>query len=118
MSVSAETGEAAHRTRLANERTYLAWWRTGVTALAVGLGAGKLVPALSSGSTWPYTAIGVGFAAIGVACSVYAFRRQREVDAAIGRGETAPPDPRMGVLLSGGGALLGLLLIVVLLAQS
>jgi putative membrane protein len=118
VSVSDETGEAAHRTRLANERTYLAWWRTGVTALAVGLGAGKLIPALSSGSTWPYTAIGLGFAALGVACSVYAFKRQREVDAAIGRGETAPPDPRMAALLSGGGALLGLLLIVVLLAQS
>jgi putative membrane protein len=109
--------ESAHRTRLANERTYLAWWRTGVTALAVGLGAGKLIPALSSGSTWPYTAIGVGFAAIGVACSVYAFTRQREVNAAIERGETAPPDPRMAALLSAGGGLLGLLLIVVLLVQ-
>jgi inner membrane protein YidH len=118
VTVSDETRDAAHRTRLANERTYLAWWRTGVTALAVGLGSGKLIPALSSGSTWPYTAIGVGFAAMGVACSVYAFSRQRVVDAAITRGETAPPDPRMAALLSGGGALLGLLLIVVLLAQS
>jgi putative membrane protein len=110
VTVSEETRESAHRTRLANERTYLAWWRTGVTALAVGLGSGKLIPALSSGSTWPYTAIGLGFAAMGVACSVYAFKRQREVDAAVGRGMVA--------LLSTGGALLGLLLIGVLLAQS
>jgi uncharacterized membrane protein YidH (DUF202 family) len=26
--------DATRRTRLANERTYLAWWRTGLTALA------------------------------------------------------------------------------------
>ncbi len=36
--------DATRRTRLANERTYLAWWRSGLTALAVGLAAGKLVP--------------------------------------------------------------------------
>ena len=70
-----DAGDATRRTRLANERTYLAWWRTGLTAFAVGLGSGKLIPALSSGSTWPYTAIGLGFAAIGVACSLYAFKR-------------------------------------------
>ena len=28
------------RTRLANERTYLAWWRTGIAALAVPLALG------------------------------------------------------------------------------
>jgi polyphosphate glucokinase len=28
--------DAARRTRLANELTYFAWWRTGLTALAVG----------------------------------------------------------------------------------
>ena len=36
---------AEHRTRLAGERTYLAWWRTAIAALAVGLGAGKVAPA-------------------------------------------------------------------------
>jgi putative membrane protein len=42
-----EARDATRRTRLANERTYLAWWRTGLTAFAVSLGAGKLVPALT-----------------------------------------------------------------------
>ena len=31
--------DATRRTRLANERTYLAWWRTGLTSLAVSLAA-------------------------------------------------------------------------------
>src|SRR5437870_13076633 len=32
-----EALDATRRTRLANERTYLAWWRTGLTSLAVSL---------------------------------------------------------------------------------
>ena len=33
------TDDYTHRTLLANERTYLAWWRTGLTALTVALAA-------------------------------------------------------------------------------
>lgn len=113
-----EAGDATRRTRLANERTYLAWWRTGLTAFAVGIGAGKLVPALASGVTWPYTAIGIGFAVLGVVCSGYSFWRHREVEEAVSRGEFAHPDERLISLLSGVGAALGILLVVVLLTES
>jgi putative membrane protein len=113
-----ETGDATRRTRLANERTYLAWWRTGLTAFAVAIGSGKLIPAVASGTTWPYTAIGVGFALAGVFCSIYALRRHREVDDAIRRGDFAPPDERVIALLSAFGAFLGVLLVVVLLAEA
>ncbi len=113
-----ETGDATRRTRLANERTYLAWWRTALTAFAVSIGSGKLVPALASGATWAYTAIGIGFAAVGVFCSGYAFWRYREVEEAVSRAEFAPPDERLVALLSGLGAVLGILLVVVLLTES
>jgi putative membrane protein len=113
-----DEGDATRRTRLANERTYLAWWRTGLTAFAVSIASGKLVPALATGSTWPYTAIGVGFAFVGLFCSGYAFWRYREVDRALGRGEFVPPDERLVALLSAVGAALGVLLLVVLLTES
>ena len=113
-----EAGDATRRTQLANERTYLAWWRTGLTAFAVSIGAGKLVPALATGATWPYIAIGIGFAIVGVFCVGYAFWRYREVEEAVSRGEFAPPDERLVALLSGVGAALGVLLVVVLLAES
>jgi putative membrane protein len=113
-----EGGDATRRTRLANERTYLAWWRTGLTAFAVSIGSGKLVPELASGATWPYTAIGIGFAAVGVFCAGYAFWRYREVDDAISRGEFARPGERLVGVLSGLGAALGILLVVVLLTDS
>jgi uncharacterized membrane protein YidH (DUF202 family) len=52
--VRGETGEevvdATRRTRLAGERTYLAWWRSALAAFAVSLGVGKIVPELTSGS--------------------------------------------------------------------
>jgi putative membrane protein len=107
--------DATRRTRLANERTYLAWWRTALTAFAVSIGSGKLVPELTSGTSWPYTAIGIGFALVGVLCSVYGLRRHREVEHALSRGEFAPPDERMVLFLSGIGAVLGLLLVVALM---
>jgi inner membrane protein YidH len=113
---SEEEFDAARRTRLANERTYLAWWRTGLTAFAVSIGSGKLVPALSSGTNWPYTAIGIGFAILGVVCSAYGLRRHREVEHAIDHGEFEPPDDRMVLLLSAIGVALGLLLVIVLIA--
>ena len=54
-----EALDATRRTRLANERTYLAWWRTGLRALAVSLAAGKVVPGLvDETDTWPYQVIG------------------------------------------------------------
>ena len=113
-----EAADATRRTRLATERTYLAWWRTGLTAFAVSIGSGKLVPALASGANWPYTAIGIGFAAVGVFCSAYAFWRYREVEDAIRRGEFAQPGERLVAVLSGLGAALGVLLVIVLLAET
>jgi putative membrane protein len=113
-----ETGDATRRTHLANERTYLAWWRTGLTSFAVAVGSGKLIPAVASGTTWPYTAIGIGFAIAGVFCSVYALRRHREVEDALDRGEFVHPDDRVIAALSGFGAFLGLLLVIVLLAEA
>jgi putative membrane protein len=95
-----EAVDATRRTRLANERTYLAWWRTGLTSLAVGLGVGKLVPSVSSGVRWPYTVVGIGFAAIGVVFIAYAYVRHKRVEEAISRGEFVSPDEHLIAVLA------------------
>ena len=112
----ASVSDASRRTHLANERTYLAWWRTALTAYAAGLGAGKLVPELSSGSTWPYTAIGVALVCCGVVCSVYALRRHAAVRRALRDGTFADPDETLLAFLAGAGAALGVAMVVALLA--
>jgi putative membrane protein len=112
-----EAGDATRRTRLANERTYLAWWRTGLTAFAVSLGAGKLVPALTDETRWPYAVVGVGFALLGVAFVAYGFRRQRLVERALASGDYVRPDERLLAALTAIGILLGLILLVIVVVE-
>ena len=112
-----ESQDATRRTRLANERTYLAWWRTGLTTFAVSVAAGKLVPELSSRAAWPFETIGVAFAVVGLLFIVYAFVRQKRVEEALARGEYAPFPTRTGLVFAGLGVLLGLATIAVILVQ-
>jgi putative membrane protein len=108
-------GDATRRTRLANERTYLAWWRTGLTAFAVSIGAGRLVPAVAGGPQTLYSVVGVLFALIGILVIVYGRRRGREVDASISEGRYQRADERMLAVIAGLAAVGGLLLIVLIL---
>jgi putative membrane protein len=117
-SESGETTDATRRTHLANERTYLAWWRTGLTSLAVSIGVGKLVPALTTGARWPYTIVGVGFALLGIAFMAYATVRHRQVGDALARGEFARPDDRLLAALTGLGVLLALVVLGIVIAES
>jgi putative membrane protein len=97
MPVGMETGEskprkeewdAIRRTRLAAERTELAWWRTALTSIAVAVGVGRVVPELSGTSTeWPYIVVGVGWALYSVSLFGYGSIRSRRVEAAVDRGE-------------------------------
>jgi putative membrane protein len=110
-----ERGDATRRTRLANERTYLAWWRTGLTAFAVSIGSGRLVPAVAGGPQELYSAVGVLFALIGILVIVYGRKRGREVDAAISEGRYLGADERMLSVIAALAAIGGLLLIVLIL---
>ena len=104
-----EAQDATRRTRLANERTYLAWWRTGLTSIAVSLAAGRVVPTLSHRTAWPYEIVGAGFAVLGVACILNAYQREREIDRALEEGRFARMDPRSTQLLTAFGVILGVL---------
>jgi putative membrane protein len=99
--------DATRRTRLATERTYLAWWRTGLTAFAVSFGAGRIVPELAGGAAWPYAVLGVAFGLVGLGFIAYGYVRQKQVDDALARGEYAPFDDRAALVFAGCGVLLG-----------
>lgn len=112
-----DTRDATRRTRLANERTYLAWWRTGLTTFAVSLAAGRLVPELSAGAAWPFEVIGVAFALVGLLFIGYAYVRQKQVEDALQRGEFAPFGTRAGLVFASLGVLLGVGTIAVVLVR-
>jgi putative membrane protein len=113
-----EAGDATRRTYLANERTQLAWWRTGLTALAVALAVGRVVPELSDTSTtWPYATVGVGFAIYGIAMIAYGTMRAREVDDSVRAGGFVGPHQVWLAGLTGAGILLGLVTAVLVIAE-
>jgi putative membrane protein len=104
--------DATRRTRLATERTYLAWWRTGLTAFAVSFGAGRIAPELAGGAAWPYETLGVAFGLVGLGFIGYGYLRQKQVDAALARGDYAPLDDRAALIFAACGILLGLATVI------
>jgi putative membrane protein len=103
--------DATRRTHLAVERTYLAWWRTGLTAYAVALATARVVPDLAHSKVqWPYTILGAGFAVLGSACALYGERRRRV-------GVTDDADPAITGALAAVGALLGVALVVIIAVE-
>ena len=100
---------------MASERTQLAWWRTGLTAIAVALAVGRFLPDLAgSGSRWAYTAIGMGFAFYGIAMIAYGTNRARAVDEALVGSTGRTRDP-VRLLLAAAGVVLGLATAVLIL---
>ncbi len=77
--------ESRARTHLANERTYLAWFRTGITLIALGLAAAQFLTFEASGGIPIVHVLATILVASGIAVSlVGAWRYQtgrREIEA-------------------------------------
>jgi putative membrane protein len=99
--------DASRRTRLASERTYLAWWRTALASFAVSLGVGKIVPELTGGSSVGYEVVGVGYALLGVAFVSYGFYRQHQQEQALLDGRFVAFDRTVALAFAVAGIVLG-----------
>src|SRR5262245_59427557 len=108
-----EDVEVDRRTSLAGERTLLAWWRTGFTAIAVALAVGRILPALANHLTrWPYVVVGIGFALYGIALIGFGTRRIEKLNHELGVPPPDVPAMRSMEVLALVGALLGVATIV------
>ena len=108
--------DATRRTRLANERTYLAWWRTGLTSLALAVGIGRVAPDVAYATRWPYELTGAGFGLLGLGFLAVGYVRARAVEDALSRGTFAPLGSVLAGALVAAGVLLGAATIVLILA--
>ena len=106
--------DSDRQTILASERTQLAWWRTGLTSIAVALAVGRFLPDLvHSGSRWAYTVIGMGFAFYGIAMIAYGTIEARAIDKALGSARRTRDPVRLS--LAAAGVILGLATAILIL---
>jgi uncharacterized membrane protein YidH (DUF202 family) len=107
--------DVTRRTRLAAERTWLAWWRSGVAAATAAVGVGGVVPSLVDGSRTPYIVLGAGYAVLAALIFVGAALRQRRIGRALdaGRFEDLGEWGVLGLTLAAAVLALGTLGIIV-----
>jgi uncharacterized membrane protein YidH (DUF202 family) len=101
--------DASRRTSLAAERTWLAWWRTGLGAAAVAVGVGRILPGLTGGGArWPLEVLGLGYGSLAVAVLVIAAVRQNRVAEALRMGRYDQLSTRLVMWLTGTAVVLAL----------
>jgi putative membrane protein len=92
------TADASRRTRFAEERTLLAWWRTGIAMTAVAIAVGGIVPHLSGLPRERFILLGVGYGAVALVFVIGGTMRSRASTRALDRGEFIPTP--MGFVLT------------------
>jgi uncharacterized membrane protein YidH (DUF202 family) len=105
------------RTSMAAERTWLAWWRTALTATAGALGVGRLAPELLDVAPGPYIALGVGYALLAVGLLLLGAARQRQLTRAQRAGVHAPLSFTAVAVFTGSAVLLVLMTLLLVAAQ-
>jgi len=114
---AAQTVDASRRTWLAAERTWLAWWRTGIAASAAAIAIGRIVPAITHGSRWPYSVIGIGFGLLAVVVLLIGAVRQRSTADALRRGAYSELSTPLVMWLTAGAVLLSVGAVVLVAAR-
>jgi putative membrane protein len=82
------SGHPDYRFTLANERTMLAWLRTGLALVAGGVAVATYAPDL--GARWGSAAVALALVLTGLGTAVAGYRRWRANEAAIRAGEPLP----------------------------
>jgi inner membrane protein YidH len=115
--MSTPTGvDATRRTRLANERTFLAWWRTALGSEAIAVAVGRVLPEVSDGPHWPYVVLGAALALLGTALGLIGWWRYVTVDRALTGGEEAVMPAWLVAWLSAMLSVAGVAVVVLILA--
>jgi putative membrane protein len=109
--------DVTRRTRLAAERTWLAWWRSGIAAATAAVGVGGVVPQLVNGGRTAYTVIGAGYAALAAAMFVGAAVRRRDVERELDSGGFTAVSENAALALTLAATVLALGTLAVIVAQ-
>jgi putative membrane protein len=106
------------RTSMAAERTWLAWWRSGLAATVGALAVGRFAPDVLEVAAWPYIIIGCGYAALAIGLLVMGAKRQRDLEASLYGAEHRPISFALVAVFTAGGVVVALGTIVLVVAQT
>ncbi len=108
----------SRRTVLAAERTWLAWFRTGIGIAAAAIGVGGILPKLAeTGSSWGYVVLGAAFGLLSVGVFIEGWRRQREIYSALDDNVELPTGLNSIAVLTIAGGVLAVATVVLLFTE-
>jgi putative membrane protein len=110
--------DVTRRTLLAAERTWLAWWRSGIAAATASVAMGGVVPELVDSGRTAYVVLGCGHAVLAAGVFAAAALRRRRVERALRDGEWAGVGERGVLALTLVGMALALGTLVVIVTQA
>jgi putative membrane protein len=106
--------DATRRTFLAEERTWLAWWRSGIATATAAVAVGGIAPRLLDTERGAFVALGAGYALLAVAVFVAGWRRHNAVHSALEDGGYARLEQRWVIGLTAAAATLAVATFVVI----
>ena len=107
--------EASRRTYFAQERTLLAWWRTGLATAAIAIALGGLLPKVSSVPRERLVGLALGYGVLALIFIIGGTLRERSSHAALGRNEFAEISTKLVVAVTSYLTLLIILTIAALI---
>jgi putative membrane protein len=110
--------DVTRRTRLAAERTWLAWWRSGIATATAAVAVGGVVPELVDAGRTAYVLLGAGYATLAAGVFVAGALRRRQVDRALARGEYEQVGEGAALVMTAVAVVLALGTLAVIVAQA
>jgi len=110
--------DVTRRTFLAEERTWLAWWRSGIASATAAVAVGGVAPRLLDDERGAFVVLGAGYALVAVAMFGAGWRRHEAAARALERGTYAALERVwvLGLTLAAGALAIATLVIGVLAA--
>jgi putative membrane protein len=103
---------------MAAERTWLAWWRSALVAVAGALAVGRVTPQVLHVASWPYVLLGAGYGVIAIGMVIVGALRHERLSRVMLTGAESALDTRLIAAFSAGGVALAACTLALVLAQS